>query len=68
MLMLGSFVDKLCLCDWQIEKHRNFVDNRLRRILEAEFVEDSSEVIDNAIIQLDEYFEGKRQQFDVPPW
>lgn len=66
MLMLGSFVDKLCLCDWQIEKHRNFVDNRLRRILEAEFVEDSSEVIDNAITQLDEYFEGKRQQFDVP--
>ena len=64
--MLGSFVDKLCLCDWQIEKHRNFVDNRLRRILEAEFVEGSSEVIDNAIIQLDEYFEGKRQQFDVP--
>ncbi|MBO5781249.1 MAG: hypothetical protein J6R08_02150 [Opitutales bacterium] len=22
ILMLGSFGNKLCLCDWQIEKHR----------------------------------------------
>lgn len=65
-LMLGSFGDKLCLCDWQVEKHRNYVENRLCRILDAEFEEGTSAVIDNAILQLEEYFNGKRQEFDIP--
>ncbi len=66
ILMLGSFGDKLCLCDWQVEKHRNYVENRLCRILDAEFEEGTSAVIDNAILQLEEYFNGKRQEFDIP--
>ena len=65
-LLLGSFGDKLCLCDWQVEKHRDHVDNRLRRLLDAEFLDGTSAVIDTAIAQLDEYFAGTRQEFDVP--
>lgn len=65
-LMLGSFGDKLCLCDWQVERHRDHVDNRLRRLLDAEFFDGSSAVIDTAIAQLDEYFAGTRREFDVP--
>ncbi len=65
-LMLGSFSDKLCLCDWQVEKHRDHVDNRLRRLLDAEFLDGTSAVIDTAIAQLDEYFAGTRQEFNVP--
>lgn len=65
-LMLGSFGDKLCLCDWQMEKHRDHVDNRLRRLLDAEFLDGTSAVIDTAIAQLDEYFAGTRQEFNVP--
>lgn len=65
-LMLGSFGDKLCLCDWQVEKHRDHVDNRLRRLLDAEFLDGPSAVIDTAIAQLDEYFAGTRQEFNVP--
>lgn len=65
-LMLGSFGDKLCLCDWQVEKHHNYVENRLCRILDAEFEEGTSAVIDSAILQLEEYFNGKRQEFDIP--
>lgn len=65
-LKLGSFGDKLCLCDWQVEKHRGLVDRRLQRILKAGFEEGGSEVIDRAMAQLDEYFAGKRQEFDVP--
>lgn len=65
-LKLGSFGDELCLCDWQVEKHRNHVENRLRRILDAEFEEGTSAAIDNAIAQLEEYFNGKRQEFDIP--
>lgn len=65
-LLLGSFEDKLCLCDWQVEKHRNHVANRLKRVLKAEFEEAASEVIEKAAAQLDEFFAGKRKKFDVP--
>lgn len=64
--MLGSFGDRLCLCDWQVERHRNHVDNRLRRLLDAEFVEGTSPVIEKAVGCLDEYFAGQRPEFDVP--
>lgn len=65
-LLLGSLGNKLCLCDWHAERHRDHVDKRLQRILNAEFSEGSSPVIDIAIAQLDEYFEGNRQEFNVP--
>lgn len=64
--MLGSYGEKLCLCDWQEEKHRGLVDNRLKRMLKAEFEEGMSPVIEMAMSQLDEYFAGKRKVFDVP--
>lgn len=66
VLLLGSFRDKLCLCDWQVEKHHEHVDRRLKRILYAEFEEGTSDVIEKAILQLDEYFIGRRKMFDVP--
>lgn len=65
-LLLGSFDDKLCLCDWQVEKHHDHVDRRLKRILNAEFEEGTSEVIERAVEQLDEFFAGQRKEFDVP--
>lgn len=65
-LVLGSFGNRLCLCDWQTEKHREHVNNRLRRLLDAEFSDGTSAIIDRAISQLDEYFDGKRQNFDIP--
>lgn len=65
-LMLGSFGDRLCLCDWQVEKHRERVTDRLRRMLDADFVDGTSSVIDTAIVQLDEYFAGQRKEFDIP--
>lgn len=65
-LLLGSFEDRLCLCDWQVEKHRTPVANRLRRVLKAEFEEAASEVTEKAAAQLDEFFAGKRRKFDVP--
>lgn len=66
VLLLGSYGDKLCLCDWQVEKHHDHVDRRLKRILNAEFEEGTSEVIDKAVCQLDEFFAGKRKAFDIP--
>ena len=66
LLILGSFGDKLCLCDWQVEKHREHVDRRLKRLLHAEFVEGTSKVIQQAERQLDEFFAKRRRTFDVP--
>lgn len=65
-LMLGSYEDKLCLCDWQVEKHREHVNHRLKRVLNAEFEEGTSEVIEEASKQLDEFFAGRRREFDIP--
>lgn len=65
-LVLGSFGDKLCLCDWMCEKHREHVDKRLKRVLSANFRQGSSPVIESAASQLDEYFAGQRQVFDIP--
>ncbi len=48
VLMLGSFGDKLCLCDWQVEKHRGHVEGRLKRILHAESKEGASTVLEMA--------------------
>lgn len=65
-LMLGSYGDRLCLCDWLTGRNSNSVYNRLRRLLGADFEEGSSPVLERAAIQLDEYFAGKRPEFDVP--
>ena len=65
-LLLGSLGDKLCLCDWQTERHRNQVANRLRRVLDAGFVCGTSPVIEKAVSELNEYFAGKREEFDIP--
>ena len=65
-LMLGSFEDRLCLCDWAVESHRDIVDRRLRKVLKACYEESTPEVIQKAIKQLDEYFNGERTAFEVP--
>lgn len=65
-LILGSFNESLCLCDWITERHRDLADNRLRKLLNAEFAEGESPVIQTAVRQLDEYFEGTRRHFDIP--
>lgn len=65
-LMLGSYGDKLCLCDWQVEKHRDHVNRRLKRVLNAEFEEGRSDIIEKAMQQLDEFFAGTRREFEIP--
>ena len=66
ILLLGSYEDKLCLCDWQTEKHHDYVSRRLKRILQTDFKEGTSEVNERTVCQLDDFFAGKRKEFDVP--
>ena len=65
-LLLGAYGDRLCLCDWLTEKHRDHVDRRLMRMLKAEFREGWSAVTEKAAGQLDEYFAGRLRNFNVP--
>ena len=65
-LILGSFGDKLCLCDWVNEERRKTIDGRIQKMLQARYETGISETIATAITQLDEYFAQKRTAFDVP--
>lgn len=65
-LMLGSLMGRLCLCDWQVARHQERVACRLSRMLNATFEEGTSNIIEQAVLQLDEYFQGRRSEFSVP--
>ncbi len=65
-LLLGSFKNKLCLCDWRYRKMRSQIDLRIQEGLDAKYIENSSEIITQTIVQLNEYFNRKRKEFDIP--
>lgn len=65
-LLLGSLGDQLCLCDWTNRRNADAVLSRLCRHLHAEITNGNSAVIDMAISQLEEYFQGIRCAFSVP--
>ncbi len=66
-LILGSFDGKLCLCDWMVnEQRRTLIDKRIQKALNAHYETGSSEIIERAVAQLDEYFLNKRKEFDIP--
>jgi methylated-DNA-[protein]-cysteine S-methyltransferase len=65
-LLLGSLDNKLCLCDWRYRKMRSTIDKRIQKQLEAEYLSGQSEVIEQTITQLEEYFQSHRQVFDLP--
>lgn len=65
-LLLGSFGDELCLCDWRHRRMRDAVDARIQRGLGTAYQDGSSPVIEAAMAQLDAYFAGARTAFDLP--
>lgn len=64
-LMIGSYDNQLCLCDWRYRKKRAEIDQRIMRILNTEYEEQKDAVIEKTIQQLNEYFSGERTQFDI---
>ncbi len=65
-LMLGDMDGELCLCDWRGGKDRSAVEKRIRRLLNADLRPGHSELLEQAIAQLDEYFKGERRAFSIP--
>ena len=65
-MLVGSYGDKLCICDWAVEKRRGTIDRRIQRHLNAKYEEGTSDIIERAIGELEEYFAGHRKIFDIP--
>ncbi len=65
-LILGIYQDKLCLLDYRYRKMRTSVDNRLKRMLNAEFIEGNNAVLEETKKQIDEYLNQQRTEFDIP--
>ena len=65
-LVLGSFDRQLCLLDFRYRKMRVTIDNRVRKGLKAEFVEQDDEIMEMTRSQLNAYLAGDRREFDIP--
>ncbi len=65
-LVLGAYGDRLCLCNWVIEKHPGRIERRLRSLLQAGIEEGEPEILNEAAAQLDQYFRLERENFDIP--
>lgn len=65
-LLLGSYKDRLCLCDWREGRRHPRNLARIQRYLKANLVEKPSGITLAARGQLDEYFARQRQVLDLP--
>lgn len=65
-LIIGSYNQQLCLCDWQYRKQRQQIDARIQKSLQASFIEKTCDIATETIKQLDEYFTLRREIFDLP--
>lgn len=65
-LIIGSFEDKLCLCDFKYRKTRRTIDKRLQLGLSGRFIEQSNNLLDQTKNALGEYFSGDRDNFNFP--
>jgi methylated-DNA-[protein]-cysteine S-methyltransferase len=65
-LILGTYQQELCLCDWRYRKMRNEIDKRIQKGLESEYFEDETTAIQNTKKQLNEFFKNERKSFEIP--
>lgn len=64
-LVLASFADSLCLCDWSDNPFAERNMRRLTRGMNVSFKTETTSVLEETKRQLDEYFAGKRKAFDI---
>jgi methylated-DNA-[protein]-cysteine S-methyltransferase len=65
-LVLGSFGGKLCLLGFRDREMRRAVDDRIKKGLDAEFIEQDDEILEKTRKQVDEYLNGNRKEFGMP--
>ena len=65
-LIIGVYDGRLCLCDWLHRQKREAIDHRIKEGLKAEYKTGTSPLIELVVTQLNEYFQKKRESFDLP--
>lgn len=65
-LIIGTFQNQICLCDWKNRKQRNAIDARIQKGLDATFTEESNELIEKCKQQIDKFLSGESRTFDLP--
>lgn len=65
-MVLASVGEALCLCDWNGMPCACRNKRRLARRLNAEFLVETSAVLEQAKKQLEDYFACRRKAFDIP--
>ena len=64
-LVLASFADRLCLCDWNDNPFAERNRRRIEKYLKATSKTETTSVLEETKRQPDEYFAGKRKAFDI---
>lgn len=64
-LVLASFADRLCLCDWSDNPFAERNMRRLTRNMKTSFKTETTSVLEETKRQLDDFFAGKRKAFDI---
>ena len=65
-LIMGSYDGKLCLLDHRYRVKRDTIDKRIQTALQAEYKIQDDEILQKVKVQLQEYFQNKREIFDIP--
>ena len=65
-ITLASIGDELCLCDWSANPCAERNLRRLTESVDASVKTEAASVLEETQRQLDEYFAGRRQTFDIP--
>ena len=64
-LKIVSSGNTLLACDWYYRKQRELIDQRIQNSLQEDFQEARSDIIEDCIYQLEDYFLGTRKKFDL---
>ncbi|MBP7272938.1 MAG: methylated-DNA--[protein]-cysteine S-methyltransferase [Saprospiraceae bacterium] len=65
-LVLGSYEQQLCLCDWRYRRMRTAIDTRIQKLTGATYREMPNSIHQKTINQLEEFAQGERTTFDIP--
>lgn len=64
-LLIGSYQNTICLCDWNLSERRAKIDETLLRDFNAKYELKETTLISETKSQLDKYFAGKLQEFNI---
>lgn len=65
-IIIGAYEGKLCLLDFINRKNKETIYKRIKTFLKAEFIKNEDKILVETKKQLDEYFDKKRKEFDIP--